>query len=219
MQILRQHRGFFTLYFAFLVIAAYLLFVYSKSSIHIYFNQYHNPVSDVFFKYFTHLGDGWTIVLVGFIFLTFKSIRSGLLIWLTGLLGGALSQFMKHILFGDTPRPAKYFTEINPFELHYVDDVSMNYVNSLPSGHTTAAFGLCLAIAFIYRNKHIDSLMFMLALLISISRIYLSQHFLEDVYLGSIVGVLSAIVIYSWIYSPAYMEKQKLNKALYKRKT
>jgi membrane-associated phospholipid phosphatase len=139
-------------------------------------------------------------------------------VWLSGILGGLLSQFMKHFVYGQTPRPAKYFSEIDPFDLHYVDDVTMNYVNSLPSGHTTAAFAMCLSIAFIYKNRHIDSLMFILALLIGISRIYLSQHFLEDVYMGSLVGVLSAIMIYSWLYSPKYMEKVKLSKSLYKRK-
>ena len=216
MQIIKQHRAFFTLYFTFLILGAYLLFVYSKSSIHIYFNQFNNPLSDQFFKYLTHAGDGWAIALVGLVFILFKSLRSGLLIWLTGILGGLIAQLMKHLVFGDTPRPAKFFSEINPFDLHYIDGVSMNYVNSLPSGHTTAAFGLCLSIAMIFQKRQVDSAMFILALMIGISRIYLSQHFLEDVYMGSMIGVLSSIVIYSWLYSPKYMEKAKLSKPLYK---
>lgn len=217
MQIIKQHKAFFFLYFTFLLIGAYLLTIYSKSSIHIYFNHYNSVSSDFIFKYLTHLGDGFAVVAVGLFFLVFKSYRAGLQVWLSGILGGLLSQFMKHFVYGQTPRPAKYFTEIDPFDLHYVDDVTMNYINSLPSGHTTAAFAMCLSVAFIYKNKHIDNVMFMLALLIGISRIYLSQHFLEDVYMGSLVGVLSAIIIYSWLYGPKYMEKEKLSKSLYKR--
>ena len=219
MQIIKQHRAFFTLYFTFLIVGGYLLFVYSKSSIHIYFNQFNNPYADQFFKYLTHVGDGWAIVIVGLVFLVFKSIRSGLQIWLTGILGGLIAQLMKRFVFGETPRPAKYFAEVDPFNLNLVEGVSMNYVNSLPSGHTTAAFGLCLSIAMIYQKRQVDSAMFILAILIGVSRIYLSQHFLEDVYMGSMIGVLSAIVIYSWIYSPKFMEKVKLSKPLYKRKS
>jgi membrane-associated phospholipid phosphatase len=216
MQIFKQHRAFFVLYFTFLLLGGYLLIVYSKTSIHLYFNQYNNLSLDYFFKYLTHLGDGLSIVIVGLLFLVFKSRRAGLQIWVSGILGGVLSQFMKHIVFGSSPRPAKYFTEIDPYVLHYVDGVEMNYVNSLPSGHTTAAFAMCLSIAFIYKNRQMDTAMFVLAFLISISRIYLSQHFFEDIYLGSMVGVLSAIIAYSWLYSPKYMEKTKLSKPLYK---
>lgn len=218
MQIIKQHRAFFILYFTFLLVGGYLLFVYSKSSIHIYFNQYHSEVSDFIFKYLTHLGDGWSAALVGLIFLVFRSKRAGLLVWLSAILGGILSQLMKHLVFGQTPRPAKFFGEVNPYVLHYVDGVDMNYVNSMPSGHTTAAFAMCLSIAFIYQKRQMDSAMFILALLIGVSRIYLSQHFFEDVYMGSIVGVLSAIIVYSILYSPKNLEKTKLSTPLYKRK-
>ena len=34
------------------------------------------------------------------------------------------------------------------------------------------------------------------ALLVGISRIYLVQHFLKDIYLGSILGVLAALLMY-----------------------
>ena len=219
MQIIKQHRAFFVLYFTFLIVGGYLLFVYSKSSIHIYFNQYNSVVSDVFFKYLTHVGDGLGVVLAGLLFLIFKSKRAGLQIWLSGILGGILSQFMKHLVFGQTSRPARFFGEVKPVVLHYVEGVEMNYVNSMPSGHTTAAFAMCLSIAFIYQKRQVDSAMFILALLIGVSRIYLSQHFLEDVYMGSIVGVLSAIVIASWLYSPKSLANTKLSTPLYKRNT
>jgi len=217
MQILKQHRSFFILYFTFLLFGAYLLVVYSKSSIHIYFNQFHNEYFDYIFKYLTHLGDGLTIALIGLLFLLFKSIRSGLLIWISGILSGLISQGMKHLLFGETPRPFKYFTEIKPYVLHYVDDVDMNMVNSLPSGHTSSAFALCLSIAMIYTTRKMDNSMFILAFFIGISRIYLSQHFFEDVFIGSMVGVLSAIVVYSFLYPPNHKDNLKLSSPLYKR--
>lgn len=217
MQIFKQHRAFFTFYFAFLLFVGYILVVYSKSSIHIYFNQYHSIYSDYFFRYLTYLGDGFIVALFGLLFLLFHSKRAGLLIWLSGMLNGFISQGMKHWIFGETPRPYKYFTEIHPAILHYVDGVDMNMVNSLPSGHTSASFALYFSIAMIYQSRKVDNAMFILALGIGISRIYLSQHFLEDIYMGSIIGVLSAIVIYSWLYSPDQLEKTQLSNPLVKK--
>lgn len=218
MQIFKQHRAFFIFYFTFLLFGGYLLFVYSKSSIHIYFNQFHNDFFDVVFKYFTHLGDGWTVVLLGFLFFLFRSKRAGLLIWLSGILNGLISQIMKHFVFGETPRPYKYFTEIKPYVLHYVDNVDMNMVNSLPSGHSSAGFALCLSVAMIYKSRKIDNLMFLMAFAIGLSRIYLSQHFFEDVFMGSMIGVLSAITVYSFLYAPNQMENKILSTPLIKRK-
>ena len=217
MQIIKQHRAFFIFYFAFLLMGAYLLIIYSKPSIHVYFNQYHTIYSDYFFKYLTHLGDGLAVVFIGLLFLLFHSKRAGLLIWLSGILGGFISQIMKNLVFGETPRPYKYFTEVNPAILHYVDGVEMNLVNSLPSGHTSAGFALYLSIAMIYKNRKLDNAMFLLAFGIGISRIYLSQHFLEDVFMGSMVGVLSAIIIYSWLYSPVQLNKAGLDKPFLKK--
>lgn len=217
MQIIKQHRAYFVLYFFFLLVGAYLLVIYSKSSIHLYFNQFHNPFLDQSFKYLTHLGDGWTVVLLGFIFLLFHSRRASYLIWFSGILSGLLSQGMKHWIFGATPRPFKYFTEIKPYVLHYVNDIDLNMINSMPSGHTSTAFALYLAIAMIYKSRRIDNIMFLLAFAIGVSRIYLSQHFFEDIYIGSMIGVLSSIVIYSWIYSPKNEAKKNWSSPLIKR--
>ena len=125
---------------------------------------------------------------------------------------------MKHFVFGETPRPYKYFTEIKPYVLHYVDNVDMNMVNSLPSGHSSAGFAMCLSIAMIYKSRKIDNLMFLMAFAIGLSRIYLSQHFFEDVFMGSMIGVLSAITVYSFLYPPDHMENKNLSAPLIKKK-
>lgn len=217
MQILKQHRAFFVFYFTFLLLGAYVLFIYSKESIHLYFNQFHSSFFDYFFRFFTHLGDGITVALFGLIFLLFKSKRAGLLIWTSGIISGLISQIMKRFVFGDTPRPFKFFSEIEHYTLHYVDQVDMYTVNSLPSGHTASGFALYLSIAMIYQSRKMDNSMVILALGVGVSRIYLSQHFLEDVYMGSLIGVLSAIIAYSYLYSPNFLARKSLSEPLYKR--
>jgi membrane-associated phospholipid phosphatase len=218
MQILNQHRAFFVFYFTFLLVSSYLLIIYSKASIHLYFNQFHTTFFDYTFKYLTYVGDGITVAIIGLLFLLFHSKRAGFLIWLSAAFSGLISQLMKHLIFGETPRPYKFFTEIKPYVLHYVENVDMNMVNSLPSGHTSSAFALCLSIAFIYKTRKMDTSMFILAFGIGVSRIYLSQHFLEDVVMGSMIGVLSAIVAYSLIFSPSNLAKNKGSKPLIKSK-
>ena len=214
MEIIKKHRAYFALYFPFLIIVGYLVFVYSKASIHIYFNQFHSPLFDWFFKYLTYLGDGWFIAFIAVFYLLFIAIRQGFLIGFSTLFASAITQIFKHFVFGETLRPGPYFKSVEPYTLHLVDGVDLYIAYSLPSGHTTAAFALTVSIAFIYKTRKIDTMMFILGALIGWSRIYLSQHFLEDVFMGSIIGVLGTIVIYSLLYSPKMLEKSRLDRPL-----
>jgi len=96
------------------------------------------------------------------------------------------------------PRPVIVFTQIHQ-SLHLVPGVRMNLVDSFPSGHTTTSFCMFCLLALYTGNNVLKLFYFIVALLIMYSRMYLSQHFLKDVYAGSIVGVGSAMFIYYWM--------------------
>jgi membrane-associated phospholipid phosphatase len=49
-------------------------------------------------------------------------------------------------------------------------------------------------------NRFYKVLLLILALLTGYSRIYLSQHFLEDVYAGSIIGVSTTFLVYYFVH-------------------
>jgi len=216
MEIIKKHRAYFALYFPFVIIVGYLVFAYSKTSIHLYFNQFHTPFFDQFFKYLTYLGDGWPIAFIAVFYLVFIGIRQGFLIGFSVLFSSAITQIFKHFVFGGTLRPGTYFKDIDPQTLHLVEGVDLHAVYSLPSGHTTAAFALTVSIAFIYNTRKMDTMMFILGALIGWSRVYLSQHFLEDVFMGSIIGILGTIVIYSLLYLPKMLTKSRLDLPLIK---
>jgi membrane-associated phospholipid phosphatase len=69
--------------------------------------------------------------------------------------------------------------------------------NSFPSGHTLSAFALYGFLAFSSKNKTVSTVLLLaLAVLVAISRVYLLQHFLQDILMGSVLGVGLAIFWY-----------------------
>ena len=61
-----------------------------------------------------------------------------------------------------------------------------------------ALFGLFALL--VTQKKVIGILIFGLAVLVGFSRVYLIHHFFIDIYVGSIIGTLLAIIIYSfWV--------------------
>jgi membrane-associated phospholipid phosphatase len=67
---------------------------------------------------------------------------------------------------------------------------------SFPSGHSTAAFSVCIFLALISNNKKWGYFYGVLAILISFSRVYLSQHYFIDILVGSILGTTITFFIY-----------------------
>ncbi len=192
-----KENQYIFLVFILVIIGCIPLFsVFSKAEIHIFINKLNHPVFDFFFKYLTYLGDGIFVVTVGFIFL-FVKYRYSLIIIFSYLFSSLIVQFLKRIVFSDLVRPIKYFKGI--YDLHLVDGVEMYKVQSFPSGHATAAFAMFFCLVFFLHNKKHKILLFVCALFIAYSRMYLSQHFLIDVWTGSIIGVISSIIVYLYI--------------------
>ena len=70
------------------------------------------------------------------------------------------------------------------------------------SGHAANSFGLATFIALVFRNKLFTFTIYLYALLVSYSRIYMGVHFISDVVVGAIVGILIAgiiYMIYKWV--------------------
>jgi|SRR5688572_27820413 len=158
-------------------------------------NSYHNAWGDKIFPYVTYLGDGVTVVLA-FILLLLVKYRFAFLLAVSNLLSAGITQLLKHTIFADVVRPKEYFK--NMLDIHYVEGVENYLYNSFPSGHTTAAFTTFFCFALMTENKLIKLLMFFVAMGIGFSRIYLSQHFFNDVYAGSLIGVSISTLVYSY---------------------
>lgn len=191
--ILKNNRHFLLPYLIFIVLGIILIVMNSKASMHLEFNTFHSPFFDTIFFYITYLGDGITATLVGMMLLAVR-FRYAFIVGLSCLISAFITQLLKHTLFDGIVRPKQFFYGIH--DLYFVPGVDNYLYNSFPSGHATCAFSLCLGLAVITKGNKLKFLYFAFALLIGYSRIYLSQHFFEDVYAGSVIGVTITLIVY-----------------------
>jgi membrane-associated phospholipid phosphatase len=184
-----QKKIVFFLLASLLVVGLSLMFFFEKEALHLTINKYHNFFFDLFFKYTTYLGDGivFPIVIVGLII--FKRQYAAAFIF-SGILTLIISYAFKHWVFIGYARPYEVFGD----SLHLIEGVKMRKWYSFPSGHTTSAFALFF-LAILYAKKMKWQLLFIsLAIIASLSRVYLSQHFLQDIVGGAILGTSIALV-------------------------
>ncbi|HEY6915220.1 MAG TPA: phosphatase PAP2 family protein [Paludibacter sp.] len=198
---MKKYAAFYIPYILFALILSALLLFNSKADLHLWLTSFHTPANDVFFHYYTYVGDWIPYAIAGG--LLFYQYRMPLFIVLTQLATGLASQIIKHAL--NEPRPLLYFKQnFSAIRLHEVAGEHLHSTHSFPSGHTTTAFAFFLVLAFYTKKPALHFLYFILAALVGYSRIYLSQHFALDVFAGSIIGVSVTILC------KYYFDKQPL---------
>ncbi len=183
-------KGTIVTFFLFVLVSIFLLANYSKKELHLAYNAYHSDFWDLFFKYLTYLGDGAMFgVLIVFFF--FLNKRMSKVFVLAGVLTLLLTHLFKKIIFKGIPRPVKLIGEES---LHLIKGVKIAMWNSFPSGHTTAAFAIFTILILYHKKKSLQYLWIILAILIGVSRVYLSQHFWVDIFAGAFLGVFIGFI-------------------------
>lgn len=193
LNVIKENRYFLIPYSFFLLVTSFLLIFFSKTQIHLAINQYNCQAMDFFFKYLTFLGDGLFVVFLFFGLCCYR-YRYAIFILASFLISGLIVQLLKRFVFGHSDRPGIFFAGI--YKLHLVDGVSMLGSYSFPSGHSATAFGTFLGLSIISQNKFLKLSFFFISLLIAFSRVYLSQHFLGDIFAGSIIGTLVTLMLF-----------------------
>lgn len=184
-----------------LAYAGNLLLTHDKVQLHKMINaQVGNDYLDVFFKYITHLGDGLFAVLVAIVIAFYSNIRKALYILLAYVGSGIVSHIMKAWIYTEANRPYFVFNYFVREELNKVEGVDLLAKNSFPSGHALSAFVLFFCLLFMTKKHGLKLLYLIVACLAAYSRTYLSQHWLIDIYVGSIVGTLFAVLFYFVLY-------------------
>ena len=105
-------------------------------------------------------------------------------------LAGIACNLIKYIV--GVARPKYFFSvRIDFFNI-------LHKANSFPSGHTQAAFTLAILVMIYFKKYHFFILCF--AILMGISRIFMSMHFPSDIFFGSYLGAIVPILLYQNIF-------------------
>lgn len=210
--ILKDNKWFFLPYLLLLIITATSLSFFNKGDFLLILNDGHHPALDTFFKLTNYLGEAMLFIVV-LLVLLFVRLRYFLLGLSTLLVAGGAVQSLKHYVFNHMPRPYLFFEQVT--QLYFVPGVKVYKHFSFPSGHTTVAFALFCFLALITPNKKLGLLFLMCAVLGGMARIYLAQHFLMDVFAGSILGsTIALIMYYLFARSHWYNNHNTVNKSL-----
>lgn len=176
---------------AFIVVGGLLLCLFSKASIHLFINRYHSSFGDIFFTHATLLGDGISASLV-VIILLFVNYRSAATMAMSNVICAVIIQTLKRTIFAGSVRPFQFFHGIHA--LYLVPGVEIYSFNSFPSGHSATIFTTCALLSLMTKYQSLRFFLFGAALLIAFSRVYLSQHFFEDIFTGAIIGFGIAVL-------------------------
>jgi len=200
-------------YSTLLIFVLGLQFIYPKPDLHLMLNAWHTDVEDTFFKYYSMLAE-WPLYIIALLPLFWKKIWITLFFALSEITGGVILQILKHLFSSD--RPASVFEQYHDKVLPVVEGVSLHHSNSFPSGHASTffVFFTCCAILlacwrlvkshnsnpkiWCWLNLAMMGLLIMAALG-AYSRVYLSQHFLSDVCVGSIIGFVTPCLVFHFI--------------------
>jgi len=170
---------------------------FEKGLFLLWLNEKHNVYGDIFFRYVTFLGDGLVYLMVAIIFVGYSYFNLIILASIA-VLQTIFVQIGKRLIF-DYPRP-KVFFENSMETFNFVEGVKVYGAHSFPSGHTATAFAVATLLICLTKNKLLQVIYMLIAILVAVSRIYLLQHFLVDTVAGAIVGVLSAVAIW-WFFT------------------
>ena len=187
-----------------------MMYIYPKPELHLMLNSFHSGVLDFFFKFYTLMAE-WPLYVLAFLPSLWKRNKMTLFFAMCELTGGTILQILKHTI--SNPRPVSVFEDYPDLVLPLVQGVDMHHSNSFPSGHASTFFMFCtcsvIVLAYFFSRKDALKtlrtsscltwrwwLLLVLATLGAYSRVYLSQHFLSDVYVGGIIGFVTPFLIF-----------------------
>lgn len=194
-----RSRSFVLLLMLFLIVLFLVYFEISKpldeSVISFVANHTGNPVLDTVMQLITESGDSFYMLGFGIIALIIKKTRRiGITLMIFIVLSTLLTGYIKCGV--DRERPNLEYQGVSlPVETSH-DTFALFCEGgsnaSFPSGHATRSIGFGIVLAYVLSNRFPRGcyLLFAYPILVSISRIYVLEHFPMDVIGGTILGIM-----------------------------
>jgi len=213
-----RSRSFVLLTIFFLIITSFVYFGVTESfdqSVILFFSEnVGNPTLDLFMQYVTESGEAvWMLAFAILILIIRKTRRIGITLMILIVLSLLLTGYIKCGVDRDRP---DFEYDGAPFPVPISQDTFAlfcdgGYNASFPSGH--AARSMIFAIIFGYvlseRFPRGAYLVFLYPVMISLSRIYVLQHYPMDVIGGAIIGIILAGVMARRTKLYQYFSKSK----------
>ena len=188
----------------FLILSALVYFGVTESfdqSIVLFFSQnVGNPTLDTIMQYVTESGEVLWMLAFGILLLIVpKTRRIGITLMILIVISTLLTGYIKCGVDRDRP---DFEYEGSPFPVEISRDTYALFCEgganaSYPSGHAARSmiFGIILGYALSERFPRGAYLLFLYPVMISLSRIYVLQHYPMDVIGGAVIGVMLAGVM------------------------
>ncbi len=173
--------------------------------------QIQGAVMNIVANFITFFGGSEFVIpmaVLGLVLSFFKKTRKfGLAVLFAVLVGTLVTNLVMKPLFA-RPRPYVYYAD-NPLFMSWYEFAGAHIESdkSFPSGHTTAAFEIGVAL-FLVLNKKYSWIFPVFSVLVGLSRIYLMVHYVTDVLGGVLVGTFAGIMGY--VIMTAIMKNTKI---------
>jgi membrane-associated phospholipid phosphatase len=161
-------------------------------------NGANNAFTDIVFQGLTATAEVVLPILLLLYLIRFQKVYALPYVYSYALSTG-LIQGLKHLVFSDALRPLAYFAS-SGVKWHIVPGLLISEFNSMPSGHTGAAFFMFFWVAVLLKRFYWGMIAGILAVGVAYSRVYLFQHFPVDTLVGAAIGVGSSALFYSINY-------------------
>ena len=213
-----RSRSFVLLVILFLIVLALVYFDITEGfdqSVILYVSEnVGNPVLDIVMQYITESGDTFYMLGFGVITLLIKKTRRiGITLMILIVLSTLLTGYIKCGVDRDRP---DFFYEGVEFPVGLSKDTFALFCEggfdaSFPSGHAARSivFGIVLAYVLSQRFPRGCYLLFLYPILVSISRVYVLEHYPMDVIGGSILGIMLTGVLANRTKLYKYFDKSK----------
>jgi membrane-associated phospholipid phosphatase len=137
--------------------------ILGKEKFFLLLNKDLGGAADLFFRFWTNMGDGIVWVAVAVYFYFYQKNKFPLLIT-SIIISTLITQFTKNFLYPDINRPTASIADIS--KIHTVPGVDLLTSYSFPSGHTATAFTIFLLACLLIKKISVVPLGFLYAVLV-----------------------------------------------------
>lgn len=169
------------------------VYICGKENLHLLLNAWQPRSADAFFSTLTLLGQGVAVAAAIF-YMLFRSKEGALFVGTSWLATFLVIQFLKLVVFADSLRPASVFKDQG--SIYFIEGIKYHHQHSFPSGHTGEVFSVFFALTLISYKPRTGFILFIPAFFVAYSRVFLSQHFMQDILGASFISIVCTSLIF-----------------------